>query len=171
MSDSSWSPEAGSSGQQRDNNPFTESFSFEHFYTGAADAHHHSSPLRVRVPDNWPSVAAIIAASPKIPEYATVSDILRDGFAKAMKAAVEIIDDPNVTAQWTAQLAIVELEGKKAAEEAERRVVELWEERLRLDERWDEVEFGRDFMALRSRETVERMTRLADRYNIALPLD
>lgn len=166
LTDSSYDSVSPSASERRDNNPFTEAFSFEHFYTGATDNHHHSARVNARVPENWLHYLALVAANPKMPQYDTTSAIIRDGIAKALKAAVEIIDDPNVTAGWTTQLAIIELEAKKSADDAELRVVELWGERLRQDHGWTQDEFARDQQALKSPEAVDAMLRLSERHRV-----
>lgn len=167
MGESSWDTGSGSSGS-RANNPFDESFSLEHFYTGASDSHHHSTQLRVRVPENWPRFASMVALNPKIPQYETVSDIVRDGFAKAVRAALDVIGDPNLTAEWNVQLAIAEQEAQNARDEAEMQLVTLWQRRLSQAHGWQPESFQQDYEGMQNPQAQAQMEAFARLHNIAL---
>lgn len=167
MSDSSWGT-GGSSSEQRDNNPFSDSFSFEHFYTGAADSHHHSTRVTVRVPENWPRFASMVALNPKIPQYETASDIFRDGIAKAIRAALDVIGDPNMTAEWNVQLAIAEQEAQNARDAAEVQLVELWQRRLSQPHGWTPEAFAADYDGMQNPQAQMQMEAFARMYQIAL---
>lgn len=167
MGDSSWGTGEGSSGQ-RNNNPFSESFSFEHFYTGAADTHHHSTRVTVRIPENWPRFASMVALSPKIPQYETASDIFRDGIAKAIRAALDVINDPNMTAEWNVQLAIAEQEAQNARDAAEMQLVELWQKRLSQPHGWQPENFAADYDGMQNPQAQMQMESLARMHGIQL---
>lgn len=147
--------------------PLDESFSLEKFYTQSSDKHHHGERYTVRVPGDWLHFASVVANSPKTPEYESIADIFRDGFAKAMKVALDHINDPETEAKWSVHLAIAEMEARKSQDERELALADLWAERVRDDHGWTASEFALAMDNMGNPAAKSQMEMLANRYSIA----
>lgn len=146
--------------------PFSDTFDEGKFYTQSSDRHHHSERANYRVPGEWLHFASVVANSPACPEYETVSDLMRDGFAKAIGVALARVNDPEHTARWSVQLGILELERAEANDRADMDAVDLWGKRLSAGHGYDPDHFHRDREAMKNPEAIVGMERLQTRYNL-----
>lgn len=146
--------------------PFSDSFDEGKFYTQSSDQHHHNERANFRVPGEWLHFASVVANSPLVPEYETVSDIFRDGFAKAIRVALDHVNDPEASARWSVQMGIMELEQAERNDRADSQSVDMWDTRLRAGHGYDVAQFHRDRGAMQNPDAIRRMEYLADRYSL-----
>lgn len=147
--------------------PFSEAFSEDHFYTQSSDKHHHNEKANFRCPGDWLHFASVVANSPLAPEYTSISDIMRDGFAKAIRIALDRVNDPDATAAWNLRLGTLELERLEARDQADMENVELWESRLRVGHGVEVSHFFRDMDAMFNPQAIHRMEMVARQYSLS----
>lgn len=147
--------------------PFDDSFSLEKFYTQSSDRHHHSEKISIRVPGDWLHFGAMVANNPHAQHYETISDIFRDGFAKALKVTLDEINDPDFIAQWNVHLSIAQREAQKARDDSEMRLVEIWTEQLRETHGWTVDEFESDLAGMQNPTARLQMDLLAQRHQLS----
>lgn len=147
--------------------PFSESFSEDKFYTQSSDQHHHNERTTIRVPGDWLHFASVVANSPLAPEYETVSDLMRDGFAKVIGVALERIGDGDATAAWSVHLGVIELERQQSRDDAELEAVDLWDKRLGVGHGYDVEHFFRDASVMQNPKAIEGMARLGRLYDLS----
>lgn len=147
--------------------PFSDAFDEAKFYTQSSDSHHHNERTTIRVPGDWLHFASVVANSPLAPEYETVSDIIRDGFAKAVKVALDRVNDPEATAAFSVQLSIIELERAAAKDRADVDAADMWSDRLQIGHGYLVEHFFRDASAMQNPKAIEKMAQLARLYDLS----